>query len=224
LKSREHKRLNRFDSTDNKLLQQTKAYADAFITALNLGGTISEDQILTALQQAHIASDGYYSVEHAKQWNTTFEFLAEVIAADAALLASCGNDFTLMCKTKQSKMAHNRISVQRIIDTFGPLGTKVPGMLFSDFKLLSEFTHNGITPPVGADFIPQTRNLPPLRQGYMTLKHTVNSLLFKQWGDGTMALLKTDEAQKIEGAHFSLQHQADSKGKQEGRTGKVGDT
>ncbi len=78
LKSREHKRLNslkilRFDDTDKELVQQTKAYTNAFIVALGLGGTISEDQILTALQQAHIASDGYYSVEHAKQWNTTFE-------------------------------------------------------------------------------------------------------------------------------------------------------
>jgi hypothetical protein len=83
-----------------------------------LGGTISEDLILTALQQAHIASDGYYSVEHAKQLNTIFAFPAEAIATDAALLDSCGNDFTLMCQTKQGKLAHK---------------------LFSDFKLLLEF-------------------------------------------------------------------------------------
>ena len=226
LKSKEHKRLNnlkilRFDDTDKELVQKTKAYADAFVIALGLNGTISEDQILTALQQAHIASDGYYSVEHAKQWNTTFEFPAEAIAADAALLDSCGNDFTLMCQTKQSKLAHNRISVQRVLDTFGPQGTKIPGMMLPDFELLLEFARNGITPPVGADFVPQASNLPPLRQRYMTLKHTVNSLLFKQWGDGTMALLPTNEAQKIIGAHFSPQHQADSKGKQEGRV--IGD-
>jgi len=118
LKSREHKRLNslkilRFNDTDRELIQQTKAYADAFVDALALSGTISEDQIQAALQQAHIASDGYYSVEHAKQWNTTFEFPAEAIAADAALLDSCGNDFTLMCQTKQSKLAHNRIFVKK---------------------------------------------------------------------------------------------------------------
>jgi hypothetical protein len=144
LKSKEHKRLNnlkilRFDDTDKALVQQTKSYADDFIAALDLGETLSEDQILTALQQAHIASDGYYSVEHAKQWNTTFEFPAEAIAADAALLHSCGNDFTLMCQTKQGKLAHNRISVKRVLDTFGPQGTKVPDMMFSDFQLLLEF-------------------------------------------------------------------------------------
>ena len=45
LNSREHKRLNslkilRFDVTDKELEQQTKCYADDFIAALDLGGTI----------------------------------------------------------------------------------------------------------------------------------------------------------------------------------------
>ncbi len=161
----------------NELVQITKSFADSFISA---------DQILTALQQAHIASDGYYNVTHAQQWNTTFEFPPDAVAADAALVQSCGNDFTLMCRTKQGKLARNRLSVRRVIETLGPLVTKIPGML--------EFAQNGITPPVGIDFVPQADNLPPLRQRYITLKHTVNSLLFKQWGDGTMALLDTEKA------------------------------
>ena len=94
---------------------------------------------MNALQQAHIASDGYYNVRHAQQWNTTFEFPPEAVAADAALLHSCRNDFALMRRAKQSKLAHNRLSVRRVIETFGPLGTKIPGML--------EFAQNGITPP-----------------------------------------------------------------------------
>ncbi len=199
-----------------------KAPAKALVApALNLGGTVSEDQILNALQQAHIASDGYYNVTHAQQWNTTIEFPPEAVAADAALLQSCGNDFSLMCRAKQSKLAHNRLSVRRVLDTFGPLGTKIPGMLPADFALLLEFAPNRITPPVGTDFVPQADNLPPLRQRYITLKHTVNSLLFKKWGDGTMALLDTERAKQIQGIHFSAQHQADSKGKQEGRV--IGD-
>ena len=36
-----------------------------------------------------------------------------------------------------------------------------------------------------------------------------------------MALLDTEKAKKIQGIHFSAQHQADSKGKQEGRV--IGD-
>ena len=68
----------RFDDTDKELAQQTKSYADDFIAALDLGDTISEDQILIALQQARIASDRYVSVEHAKQWNTTLSFLLKL--------------------------------------------------------------------------------------------------------------------------------------------------
>ena len=68
--------------------------------------------------------------------------------ADAALLESCKNDFASMCRAKQSKLAHNRLSVRRVLDTFGPQGTKIPGMLPADFVLLLEFTQNGITPPV----------------------------------------------------------------------------
>ena len=198
LKSREKQRLNnlkilQFDSKDHQLVHETKVHVDSFITSLNMGSAISESQILQTLQQAHIASDGYYNITNAQQWNTTFEFPPEAIAADAALLKSCAYDFTLMCRRKQEALAHNRLSLRRVIETFGPLGTKIPGMLLSDFHLLSQFAQHGITPPVGTDFTPQNV-LPPLRSRYLTLKHTVNSLLFKQWGDGTMALLTTDQA------------------------------
>ena len=55
-------------------------------------------------------------------------------------------------------LAHNRLSVRRVIETFGPLDTKIPGMLPADFVLLLEFAQNGITPPVGNDFVPQSNN------------------------------------------------------------------
>ena len=113
---------------------------------------------------------------HAQQWNTTFEFPPEAVAADVALLESCGNDFALMCRVKQSKLAHNRLSVRRVIETFR-----------TTVRVRSEW-HN-----------PSRRD-----RFYITLKHTVNSLLFKQWGDGTMALLDTEKAKKIQGIHFSV--------------------
>lgn len=89
---------------------------------------------MNALQQARIASDGYYNVTHAQQWNTTFEFPPEAIAVNVAILESCGNDFALMCRAKQSKLAHNRLSVRRVIETFGPQGTKISGMLPADLE------------------------------------------------------------------------------------------
>ena len=88
-------------------------------------------------------------------------------------------------------------------------------MLLSDFHLLLDFATNGITPIVAADFVPENVHIPPLRARYVTLKHTINHLLFEQWGKGTMIMMETEQAKTVDGVHFSPQHHADSKGKPE---------
>jgi len=226
LKAKEKLRINNlkilhFDSTDHMLVAKAKTTVDTFSSALGIKSPITEADILNALQQAHIASDEYYNMTHAAAWNTTFEFPHEAIASDRLLWDSCGHDFTLMCKTKQEKLAGNRLSVDRIIAIFGQDGTTIPGMLLSDFHLLVDFATNGITPIVAEDFLPESINIPPLRARYVTLKHTINSLLFEQWGKGTMIIMETEQAKSINGVHFSPQHHADSKGKPEGRV--IGD-
>ena len=117
-----------------------------------------------------------------------------------------------MCKTKQDFLASNRLSADRVIDIFGEDGTKIPGMLLSDFRLLLDFATNGITPIVAKKV-----HIPPLRARYVTLKHTIDHLLFEQWGKGTMITMDTEQAKTVDGVHFSPQHHADSKGKPEGR-------
>ncbi len=54
-----------FDSTDHMLVAKTKAI-------LGIIGQMSEADILSDLQQAHIASDEYYTMAHVAAWNTTF--------------------------------------------------------------------------------------------------------------------------------------------------------
>jgi hypothetical protein len=122
-----------------------------------------------------------------------------------------------MCKNKQSRLAPNRISVRRIEAIFGQDGDRVPGVDHTDINLLKEFAEFGITPPVSPKFKPESINLPPLRDRYIKLHHTIDKLLYKQFMDGTMIFLKLEEAQKISELHISPQHHADSKGKQEGR-------
>ena len=177
--------------------------------------------ILDALQRAHIASDEYYNLKHAAAYNTTFEFPQEAIDEDMQLWKQCSHDFTLMCKTKQDRLADNRLSEARVRAVFGADGTAIPGMLATDFILLLECGKTGVTPILPEDFQPESKKVPPLRARYITLKHTINSLLFEQWEKSTMILMTTAEAMRIEGAHFSPQHQADSKGKPEGRV--IGD-
>jgi len=74
---------------------------------------------------------------------------------------------------------------------------------------------------VAEDFVPERINIPPLRARYVTLKHTINHLLFEQWDKGTMIITETEQAKTVDGVHFSPQHHADSKGKPEGRV--IGD-
>jgi len=65
------------------------------------------------------------------------------------------------------------------------------------------FAENGITPIIGYDFVPEATNIPPLRARYEKAVHTVNSLLFDKFKNGTMLIMKTVQAQTIPGVHFS---------------------
>jgi len=176
---------------------------------------------MTALTAAHQASNEYFTSRHTAAWDTTFVIPPEALASDAALFRECNRDFPTMCRHKQSKLASNRLSLDRIHSIFGSDGRHVPGVDPRDFNILCEFAIHGITPPVSPNFQPQSQNIPPLRDRHIMLQHPINRLLYKQYTDGTMILLSLQDAKSIPGIHFSPQHHADSKGKQEGRV--IGD-
>ena len=145
----------------------------------------------------------------------------QALASDAALFRQCNMDFLTMCMHKQSLLASNRLSLDRLHFIFASDGLRVPGFNPHDFNILCEFAVNSITPPVSPNFRPQSQNIPPLRDRYILLQHPINRLLYKQYTDGTMILLSLQDAKTIPGVHFSPQHHADSKGKPEGRV--IGD-
>ena len=158
----------------------------AFVNALQLDYGLTSNAILLALQDAHRAADEYYTIRHAMAWDTSFIIPEEAIAADSVLFNACHCNFSQMCRYKQSKLAHNRLSVPRIIDLFGTDGKKVPGVDPADVKILLEFAEHGITPPVADNFRPESVNVAPLRDRYIKLQHTINKLLYKLYQDGTM--------------------------------------
>ena len=84
---------------------------------LQLSSHLTTTDIMSALQAAHTAADEYYTVRHALAWNT--DFVIEAIAADSILFHECGYDFARMCRHKQSKLAHNRLSVECINSILG---------------------------------------------------------------------------------------------------------
>ena len=64
---------------------------------------ISADQIRKVLEDAHRVSEGCYTLKHAEQWNTVFEFPQDAKDADAALWHQCSHDLTELCKVKQAR-------------------------------------------------------------------------------------------------------------------------
>ena len=222
LKVKEKLRINslqilHFDARDEEIVQASLQQAQLFISGLNLNLGLTSSDILRALQEAHKAADEYYTMRHAEAWNTDFIIPQEAIDADSALFQECGHDFSEMCRRKQSLLATNRISKDRIVAIFGSQGERVPGVDARDVQILINFAVYGITPPTSDSFKAEAHDVAPLRDRYIKLNHTINKLLYKLYQDGTMIFLKEHDAQLIPGIHLSPQHHADSKGKPEGR-------
>jgi len=210
-------KLLHFDARDNLLIQESYQQVCAFMTGLQLSYGLTKANILSALQAAHTAADEYYTVRHALAWNTDFVIPNEAIVEDSKLFRQCAYDFSKMCRHKQDKLAHNRLSRERLESIFGTTGHKIPGVMINDFNTLLEFADHGITPIVAPSFQPEKINVAPLRDRYIKLHHTINKLLYKLYSDGTMIFLHKEDANRIDGLHLSPQHHADSKGKPEGR-------
>ena len=94
---------------------------------LHLSSHLSPTHIQSVLQAAHTAVDEYYTVRHALAWNTDFVIPADASAEDSNLFQECGYDFARMCRHKQNKFSHNRLSVERIKSIFGATGTNIHG-------------------------------------------------------------------------------------------------
>lgn len=210
-------KLLHFDARDNQLVQESYQQVCAFMTGLQLSYGLTKTNILSALTAAHTAADEYYTVRHALTWNTDFVIPNEAIVEDSNLFQQYAYDFSQMCRHKQDKLAHNRLSRERLVSIFGSSGQKIPGVMLNDFNTLLEFAQHGITPIVAPAFQPEKINVAPLRDRYIKLHHTINKLLYKLYSDGTMVFLRKEDANRIDGLHLSPQHNADSKGKPEGR-------
>ena len=222
LKVKEKLRINslkivHFDARDEKLVQASLQQVQLFINGLHLNIGLTSSNILQASQDAHRASDEYYTMRHAQAWNTDFVIPQEAIDADSALFRACNHDFAEMCRRKQSLLAANRISKERILAIFGHRGERIQGVDAKDVQIVIEFAVYGITPPTSESFKAEAHDVAPLRNRYIKLNHTINKLLYKLYQDGTMIFLDEREVRLIPSIHLSPQHHADSKGKPECR-------
>ena len=116
-----------------------------------------------------------------------------------------------MCKTKQHRLAPNRLLVEHVLQVFGPNGAKYPTMLHSDFPIILDFTAHGITPILALKiffiwsislFFNFLKFLSKFIKIKLKLEHTVNCLLYKQPVEGTVLFIATDIAKLIPDIHL----------------------
>ena len=89
---------------------------------------------MLALTAAHEASDEYFTNRHTAAWDTAFVIPPQALASDAALFRQCNMDFPTMCRHKQSLLASNRLSLDRLHSIFGSDGLRVPGLTLTTSK------------------------------------------------------------------------------------------
>ena len=194
------------------LLSQANALLPLFQSAITLSAT----QLTELLEEAFRAADENYSIRAAQEWGAGFKFNSDALDKDLADFKSCGSDLTAFCVNRQRSLSTSRLSPQRVYDSFGPLGDKVPGVAPLDFRNLVSFATQGVALLVPEGFQPCVHP-PPLRQKYVAVANAVNKGFAKQHQKGQLLILPLAIALHIPGIHFSSQHWTEKKGKPQGR-------
>jgi hypothetical protein len=176
---------------------------------------ISEARLLEIVEEAFIAESGEYSTRKAQEWAKGYTFPPALLQKDLQEYRSAGS-LQELCFNRQRAMQDGRLNLQRIFDTFGATGEKIPGLAQADFQHLITLASSGIELVVPEDFKPNLQP-PALRTKYLLVQNAVNKLVADQVEGGTVLLLPIEEAVRIPGVHFSCQHWATNKGKVQGR-------
>jgi hypothetical protein len=122
----------------------------------------------------------------------------------------------LLCDKRHQDLYSSRINIERVHDTFGSDGLKIPGLQHTDYLHLLELASEGIKLLLPEAFRPISEPS-PLRNKYIVTTPAVHKLLADQVLKGTVILLPTETAKAIPDIHFSCQHWAENKGKPQGR-------
>ena len=159
-----------------------------------------------------------YGSAAAVAWAQDFQFDPLLLARDLTDFRAAGSSITALALRRQQARAPDRISAQRIRDTFGPGGPESVGLSYQDYNRLLHIAQFGIrvlTPP---GFIPCPTPA-PLRIRYQEVHCAIHRLLHKQMLDGSVVVLPLAEALTIPGIHLqNAQHWTTKKGKPQGRT------
>ena len=178
--------------------------------------TLRSDAVHTLLAEAHTFASETYGTHAAQTWAADFTFPDSVFTSDAQDLASLNFDFTAFVSARQARHQHDRLSPQRVLNSFGSIDKPFGALDPADLRRLMHLATHGIPIPLPKDF-KRCAEPPPLRAKYRQVATAVNKLLFEQYLNGTVGLLPLAIALNIPNVHFSPQHWTTKKGKPQGR-------
>ena len=157
-----------------------------------------------------------YGIHDAIEWGKDFAFPYGVGDKDANDLKRFGS-IEALCEFRHSLVAKEKLSVERVFRVVTDERLKsFDGQ--RDKERALDIARYGMVIPVSESFKASNQR-PPLRKKYMMVKGAVNKILYDMYlKGGTILLLPTDLAIKIDGIHFSSQHWTTKKEKACGRS------
>lgn len=191
--------------------------ACAFLPTRAGANTIDADSILGIVREAYVAASDVFGAREAQKWADGFVFPREARQRDQDIFVSTGYNIEALCTAHHNALASNRLSISRITDLLGEHGEKCPAVSQLDLARLKKIAREGVTIQTPSGFSP-SRLPPPRRVKYLQVANAINKLLYAQFQNKTVILLPTALALGIPGIHFSPQHWAPKKGKEQGRS------
>lgn len=175
-------------AVDSDLIQATASIVNDCLRALlpDSSPSVSEQDVLTLLSEAHVAASTYYGIRAAQEAGKGFAFPAASLAANAALLQSHNYDVASVARARHAELQPVRLSVDRVITCFGRSNDR---RLLSteDFARIVDIAVSGVhifTPP---SFRPSSTPA-PLRARYVAVSATIHMVHYKQWLEGKILL------------------------------------
>jgi hypothetical protein len=159
--------------------------------------TDSEDSIENVREfivEAIRHTDTNFGVSEAVLWADGFEWPSDLVARDAALLASAGHDFSTMVRIRLTELGPSRLSALRV------QGLRADN---PEISLLSKIAQ-GMTVPLPADFIPNGRGTTgKLTKAYLSAAPAVDKMLYDLHQLRLGFVLETSTARNIPNCHYA---------------------
>lgn len=131
------------------------------------------------LEAAHRAASTIYGTAAAQTWGGDYHFPPELLARDVEALQAVHNNLYTLAHNRRMASIAVSFPRDRVMESFGPDGTKVPGIDPIGFARLIRLAEYGVTIPLPNRFSPVS-SVAPLRAKYIQVKSAVRKILAKQ--------------------------------------------